>query len=272
MNGGRGRIRTDERRSGRIYSPHPLATWIPYLGSFCEWSHLVDKLIVGKWFFSIFEFDGTFQSFPFQLFILLSMKFSGKHERIVVGLTGSIACGKSAVLLLLGELGWDCFSTDKIAHRLLLEKDEVIQSIRDEFGDAVFSSEGTVDKARLGSVVFSQSSKRRWLEELLHPLIRKEWLHAVEESEAKRIAVEVPLLFENALETEFDQVVTVFTNETTQMKRLLQRGLSSTEAEQRISSQLPSSEKARMADFVLFGDGSLDYLRRQVKRLDLNLA
>mgnify|MGYP001185221936 CR=1 FL=1 len=200
------------------------------------------------------------------------MSFSGKGERIVVGLTGSIACGKSEVLLVLRELGWDCFSTDEIAHRLVVEEEEVIQPIREEFGEDVFSSEGTVDKARLGSVVFGQPSKRRWLEALLHPLIRKEWIHAVEESKANRIVVEVPLLFENALETEFDQVVTVFTNQTTQMKRLLHRGLSPTEAEQRISSQLPSREEAHFADFVLFGDGSLEFLRSQVVRLDQNLA
>ena len=93
----------------------------------------------------------------------------GKKDQFVLGLTGGIACGKSAALACFGELGWETISADAIAHRLLLEDKRVEASLRKEFGVEIFSSEGTVDKGRLGRLVFDDPSKRRCLEKLLHP-------------------------------------------------------------------------------------------------------
>ena len=191
----------------------------------------------------------------------------GNTDQVVVGLTGGIACGKSEALAFFERIGWKTIATDAIAHRILQENSDVTEALREKFGDRVFSVEGMVDKAMLGQLVFRHPSKRKWLEELLHPLIRIDWRRAVKFSEAKRVIVEVPLLFENALQSQFDHVVTVFSNERIQMNRLLERGLDSVEAQNRLSAQIPAGEKACRADFVLFGEGSLDYLRRQVKQL-----
>ena len=142
-------------------------------------------------------------------------------EKILVGLTGGIACGKSVALNFFRDSGLGTVSTDLITHRLLSEDEMVKNALRKEYGDAVFSVEGTVDKRRLGHLIFSNPSKRRWLEEFLHPLIRSEWLNAVANLEENLVAVELPLLFENSLESEFDFVVSIFSNPKTQMHRLL---------------------------------------------------
>ena len=196
----------------------------------------------------------------------------GEKDQLVIGLTGGIACGKSTALACFDQLGWETISTDVIAHRLLLEDERVETSLRKEFGEKIFSSKGTIDKGRLGCLAFDDPSKRRWLEKLLHPLIRKEWLRAVKVAKIERIVVEVPLLFENALESEFDFVVSVFTNELTQMHRLMERGLDKAEAKNRLAAQLPVEEKAGRADFVLLGEGGLAYLERQVERLCITFS
>ena len=186
---------------------------------------------------------------------------------MVVGLTGGIACGKSVALDFFREVGSGIVSTDVITHRLLSEDEGVKGALRKEFGELVFSVEGTVDKGQLGHLIFSNPLKRRWLEELLHPLIRTEWLHAVTNYEGNLVTVELPLLFENSLESEFDFVVSIFSNPKTQMHRLLERGLDQTEARNRLDAQLPTGLKARRADFVLLGDGETSYLEQQVERL-----
>jgi dephospho-CoA kinase len=192
---------------------------------------------------------------------------SEKTEKTVVGLTGGIACGKSVALDFFREVGSGIVSTDVITHRLLSEDEGVKGALRKEFGELVFSVEGTVDKGQLGHLIFSNPLKRRWLEELLHPLIRTEWLHAVTNYEENLVTVELPLLFENSLESEFDFVVSIFSNPKTQMHRLLERGLDQTEARNRLDAQLPTGLKARRADFVLLGDGETSYLEQQVERL-----
>ena len=192
---------------------------------------------------------------------------SEKTEKTVVGLTGGIACGKSVALDFFRETGLGIVSTDVITHRLLSEDEGVKGALRKEFGELVFSVEGTVDKGQLGHLIFSNPLKRRWLEELLHPLIRTEWLHAVTNYEENLVTVELPLLFENSLESEFDSVVSIFSNPKIQMHRLLERGLDQTEARNRLDAQLPTGLKARRADFVLLGDGETSYLGQQVERL-----
>ena len=187
-------------------------------------------------------------------------------KKILVGLTGGIACGKSVALNFFRDSGLGTVSTDLITHRLLSEDEMVNNALRKEYGDAVFSVEGTVDKRHLGHLIFSNPSKRRWLEEFLHPLIRNEWLNAVANLEENLVAVELPLLFENSLESEFDFVVSIFSNPKTQMHRLLEQ----LEARNRLDAQLPTALKARRADFVLLGDGETSYLGKQVECLCRN--
>lgn len=191
----------------------------------------------------------------------------GREGQVVAGLTGGIACGKSAVAEIMGRNGWEVVSTDALAGQVLAEDEGVKEAVRSEFGTEVFLEEGTIDKGRLGGLVFASPSKRRWLEELLHPLIRKEWLQATRTAKAARVVVEIPLLYEKKLESEFDFVLSVYAHQRTQMHRLHERGLSEEESSGRLAAQLPAGEKASRADHVLLGEGTLPWLARQMERL-----
>ena len=133
-----------------------------------------------------------------------------------------------------------------------------------EFGGSALLPEGGVDKRKLAAVIFNHSSKRRWLEQLIHPLVREEWFSQVSRSAGIRHVVEIPLLFENNLESLFSCVVSVFCSQNIQHKRLIAKGMTVEEASARIASQMPAREKADRADVALLNDGDLSHLEAQL--------
>ncbi|MBG29491.1 MAG: dephospho-CoA kinase [Opitutae bacterium] len=185
-------------------------------------------------------------------------------EKLVVGLTGGIACGKSTVLGFFQARGWETHSADAIVSDLLAKDSKVIAAIRKEFGSEVVLPEGGVDKRKLAAVVFSHSSKRSWLEQLIHPLVRAEWFSQVSRSAGTRHVVEIPLLFEKHLESLFSCVVSVFCSPNIQHERLIAQGMNNEEASARIAAQMPAREKADKADTALLNDGDLSHLEAQV--------
>ena len=185
-------------------------------------------------------------------------------EKLVVGLTGGIACGKSTALGFFKARGWETHSADAIVSELLANDQGVADAVQEEFGPEVFLPEGGVDKRKLAAVVFNHSSKRRWLEQLIHPLVREEWFSQVSRSAGIRHVVEIPLLFENNLESLFSCVVSVFCSQNIQHKRLIAKGMTVEEASARIASQMPAREKADRADVALLNDGDLSHLEAQL--------
>ena len=115
-------------------------------------------------------------------------------NKIVVGVTGGIACGKSTICKKLGGLGWEVISTDSLVHQLLLQDQDVINQITDRWGGEV-SEHGIIDKVRLARVVFESPTDRNWLENLLHPLVREKWMSYIRLSSKNKFVVEIPLLF-----------------------------------------------------------------------------
>ena len=190
--------------------------------------------------------------------------FAGKT---VVGLTGGIACGKTSALNRFNSLGWSVVSADSLVAEILATNFEVKTNIRQRWGEEGFDSFGNIDKSAIGRIVFSQDSERKWIESLLHPLVRASWTSFILSCSSKKCLVELPLLFENNLHTQFTCVVTMYASNSTIHQRLLQRGLSVDEANARISSQLPIAQKVNRADFVLWGDGTNEFLNRQVDAL-----
>ncbi len=187
-----------------------------------------------------------------------------KEGKLVLGLTGGIACGKSTVLRLFSDRGWETVSTDAMVAELLANDRGVAEAVREKFGPGVLLAEGGVDKRKLGSLVFNDSSKRRWLEQLIHPLVREEWTSQVSCSDRTRHVVEIPLLFENNLESLFSCVVSVFCSQQTQLNRLIEKGMTKEEAEARMDAQLPVQEKVDRSDAVFYNDGDLTHLEAQV--------
>ena len=120
-------------------------------------------------------------------------------DKLVVGITGGIACGKSTVCKKFEELDWQVISTDSLAHEILQFDQEVIDQIVNRFGVEIKDNRGNIDKTQLADVIFSNPSERSWLEQLLHPKVREKWISSINISSQSNFVVEVPLLFENDL-------------------------------------------------------------------------
>ena len=186
---------------------------------------------------------------------------------MIVGITGSIGCGKSTVGRLFEHRGFSLIDSDALVRERVLPSAGVLAALRSRYGPGVLAEDGTVDRAKLGAYVFSHDEERRWLEDLTHPLVFAIWREAFAARPAQHWVVEVPLLFEKGLENWFDFTVCVACSPDRQLARLEQRGLPRGLAGQRISKQLPLVQKIERSDFVLWNEGSPHFLQAEVDRL-----
>lgn len=184
-----------------------------------------------------------------------------------LGLTGGMGCGKSLVLAEFARLGVRTLDSDSIVRQLLAEDMELLQQIRENFGDGVFGADGKLDRKALGAIVFADECKLKLLESLTHPKVRAAWTSALDSAPNDWWVVEIPLLFELRLENTFDFTICVETSFALQLSRLAKRGFSESEASARISRQMALSEKTLRADFVLSNYGSPSFVRSQVENL-----
>jgi dephospho-CoA kinase len=191
---------------------------------------------------------------------------------MIAGITGGLGCGKSTVARALEARGFRRLDSDQIVREQVLTRPAVMAALRARHGDAVVAigptgAEVAVNRAALAERVFGRETERLWLEELTHPEVFAVWRAAFAAEPEARWAVEVPLLFEKALENWFDFTVCVACAPNQQLARLEQRGLSRALAGQRISKQLPLARKIELSDFVLWNEGSPTFLEAQVGRL-----
>jgi dephospho-CoA kinase len=185
---------------------------------------------------------------------------------VTVAVTGPLASGKSAFARMLGELGAETVSSDGIVHDLLANDPETVERVVERFGEEVRGERG-VDRHALGRLVFESPEALRGLEEILHPLVRRETERRIEESEAEMFVAEVPLLFEAGREGDFDYTVAVVTPEERRQAWFAERGLDGARLRAIEERQLPGKEKARRADLVVCNDGGLDRLREQAREV-----
>jgi dephospho-CoA kinase len=188
-----------------------------------------------------------------------------------IGITGGISTGKSTFSNCLREilLSARFFDADRAAHDLV-EVAEVKQKIRAQIGSGVFSRSGDLNREKLRAIVFGDATRKRALEQILHPRIRRQW-----RAEAKRhrnspdfFFADIPLLYETGGETLCDCVVVVACSQKVQMARLTERmSLKDREAEQMIKSQMPLEKKIARADHVVWNDGSRKALMEQARSL-----
>jgi dephospho-CoA kinase len=188
-----------------------------------------------------------------------------------VALTGGIATGKSHVLEQLRRRGVPCLDADSITHGVTASGTEATSAIATRFGADVLAEDGSVDRAKLGSIVFADPAARHELEALVHPAVYRAiaaGLRAFELLDASPLAVvDVPLLYESGHALDFDRVIVTICPPEMQLARLLERGLTAREARQRIAAQWPTEEKARRATFVIRTDGTFEATDRQVERV-----
>jgi len=187
---------------------------------------------------------------------------------LIIGLTGGIATGKSLVSKTLRELGIKVIDADQIAHRVL-NRTEVIDKIKEEFGREIINNKGEIDRKKLGEIVFSEHVKLKKLEEITHPTILDVIDQKLKEYKKQDLIVlDAPLLFETYLDQKVDETWVVYAEEPTQIERLQKRdGLDYFEAKCRIDVQMPLKEKVQKADQVINNEGTKQELRRKVVKL-----
>ncbi len=184
---------------------------------------------------------------------------------MVLGLTGGIGCGKSAVATLLKEQGFVVIDSDQLSHQALNEPDVVAQLVK-RWGRDCLGVQGLPDRKWIGKKVFADAKERQFLESVLHPRIASMRQEMIQDK-SRSYVVEIPLLFELGMQNQFDATVCVMCSDEARLGRLKSRGLSREEAQLIINSQMPLQEKLKMADYVIFNDGSHDFLRSEVSRL-----
>jgi dephospho-CoA kinase len=206
-----------------------------------------------------------------------SRKRPRKNSVLRVALTGGIACGKSVVARLLEEKGCFVHSADKAAHELMSPGRPAWKKIVGRFGRDILRVDGTIDRARLGPLVFSDPAARRFLDGLIHPLVMAEQEKAVRRLEREgrvRIFVsEAALTVEAGYAGLFDRVVVVHCAEAEQVRRLsLRDGIDGEAAGRKIAAQMPQEEKLRRADYVIDTTGTLAETVEQTERLYARLV
>lgn len=194
-----------------------------------------------------------------------------KPPRFVVGLTGGIATGKSTALAELERLGAATVSLDQIAREQARPGREAYERIVRDFGSCILRPDGTIDRALLGRVVFSDASARKGLERATHPLILRELDRLVSKLRGL-VVVDVPLLFEKGLAKHYDATILIACRPGTQLKRLTARdGIPPVEAKRRIAAQWPLAQKRLLADVTIDNDTTVAALRAAVSEYHAGL-
>ncbi len=183
----------------------------------------------------------------------------------LIGLTGNIGCGKSAVAKMLAELGAEVIDFDKLVHQLMEPGTDCWRAIVEQFGPTILRPNGIVDRKRLGEVVFRDAAALAKLEGITHPAVRRAAEDRIASSSKQVLVLEAIKLIEGGWHRRVDAVWVVTCDREQQIKRLMRtRGFSLSEAELRVDAQAPASEKLKHADVVIDNSGSLEDTRSQV--------
>ena len=193
---------------------------------------------------------------------------------LVVGLTGGIGSGKSAASTQFEALGRPIIDADLIAREVVEPGEAALTKIVEQFGPAILSDDGTLDRAHLRETVFSDTKSREWLEQLLHPIIRHRIMDKIESYQGMTpfVILASPLLLETDQHKMVDHIVVIDLPEELQVKRAASRDGNNEEQIKRImAAQLSRQARLDLADTVLDNSSTLDNLRTQIKILDIQL-
>ena len=186
------------------------------------------------------------------------------------GLTGGIGMGKSTAAGFLRRHGVQIVDTDELARQLVVPGQPALSEIQAAFGKKIVAPDGQLRRDELARIVFSDATARKKLETILHPRIRERWLAQVEtwRRENRTLAVVViPLLFETKAESHFDKTICAACSASAQRERLLARGWTPVQIQQRLAAQWPVEQKIARADFVVWTEGALDACAQQIDRI-----
>jgi dephospho-CoA kinase len=191
------------------------------------------------------------------------------------GLTGGVGMGKSTSAAFLQARGAKIADTDQLARELVQAGQPALAEIQRAFGSGIVSANGQLRREELARIVFSNAEARKKLEAILHPRIRERWLKQIETWRMENCPVAVvviPLLYETGAESHFDQIICVACSEKSRQERLLKRGWTPAQIQQRIAAQMPVTEKIARAHFVIWTEGDMESHSRQVDCIFNGLA
>ena len=190
---------------------------------------------------------------------------------MIIGLTGSIASGKSAVAKMIQSYGLPIVDADIVARQVVEPGSPTLKKIAETFGQDVIAADGSMDRAKVGSIIFHDEAMRKQLNGIIHPAIREEMIRQRDEFISfgeKNVFMDIPLLFESKLEHFVEKIIVVSVSEEVQLSRLMARnGFTKEEAKARISTQMPVKEKESLADAVINNDDTLEQTAIQLQNI-----
>lgn len=193
-----------------------------------------------------------------------------------VALTGGIATGKSHVLDQFRRRSVPCLDADELAHGVEAAGTEATAAIAARFGAGVLAPDGSVDRAKLGPIVFADAAARCDLEAIVHPAVYRAIAAGLRAfalvGDYPFAVVDVPLLYETGAEKDFDKVIVAMCPPAVQIARLVERGLTEEAARQRLAAQWPTEQKAARADYLIRTDGTFEETDAQIARVFETLA
>ena len=186
---------------------------------------------------------------------------------LIVALTGGIGSGKSTVGQMFQDLGAIVTDSDQLARDVVERGTTGFDQIIGAFGDEVLKN-GDLNRAALADLVFKDPAKRKQLEQITHPLIRKAFAKIVESANGDSIVVnQIPLLVESNHDYKFDHVITVSASEAVRIERLLKRGMNLTQIQQRLQAQSNDAQREKISDSIIRNDGSQTDLLSEVEKV-----
>ncbi len=190
---------------------------------------------------------------------------------MIIGLTGSIAIGKSTVAKMMLELGLPIVDADIVARDVVEPGTETLAFIAENFGQDILLEDGNLNRTMLGNIIFHEPAKRKILNDIMHPAIRKEMLRqrdAYLEGGHEHVVMDIPLLFESKLQHFVERIIVVSVSEEVQLRRLMERNhLTKEDALARMHSQLPMSVKEKGAHAVIYNNENLENTEEQLKKI-----
>ncbi len=190
---------------------------------------------------------------------------------MIIGLTGSIASGKSTVAKMIESYGLPIVDADVVARQVVEPGTPTLNKIAEAFGPEVIAHDGSMDRAKVGSIIFHNEEMRKTLNGIIHPAIREEMLRQRDEFISfgeKNIFMDIPLLFESKLEHFVEKIIVVSVKKEVQLQRLMERnGYSEEEANARIATQIPVKEKEQLADAVIHNNGTREDTAIQLQNI-----
>lgn len=189
----------------------------------------------------------------------------------IIAITGSIGTGKSSAAKIFEELGAIIIDADILARKVVEKDSHALKQISEKFGNEYLTTDGQLDRAKLGNLIFSNPQRKIELEDILHPLINNlfkvELNKALSQHTNKTIAYVVPLYFESRFDyPEIEKVVVVASSKQKAIERIMLRDNCPLEiAQKKYSSQIPIEEKIKAADYVIYNDGDLEDLKKNAE-------